>query len=448
MSGAITQRVIFIDDEADIRAANVQSLEMAGFAPLPFDNAETALAAIDANFDGVVVSDIRMPGMDGLELFRRLAELDPDLPVILISGHSDITTAVAAMHRGAYDFLAKPYPPNQLVVRVKRALEKRTLVLENRRLRDLTDLALRGGPLLGTSPLIENLRRTIQQIADTDIDLVIEGETGTGKGLVAEMLHRASGRKARAMITLDCGALPDTLVESELFGHVSGAFIGANHPRTGRIEQANNSTLFLDTVETMVDATQQKLQRALESREITPMGGNAVRAIDLRVIAASKVDLAALVQAGKFSAPLFYRINGLTLRIPPLRERRGDVPLLFSSFVARAAEKRGREEPKLTPAIWRKLKTHDWPGNVRELQHFADHVVLGLGIDDSDLLTPNQSPPRDLKSQLADYETALIENALLDAKGDVRTAIAALDLPRKTFYDKVKRLGIDLSRFK
>ena len=352
------------------------------------------------------------------------------------------------MQRGAYDFLSKPYAPDQLVERVKRALEKRTLILENRRLRVFADLALQGGPLLGTSPLIENLRRTIKQIADTDIDILIEGETGTGKGLVAQILHGASGRKARAMVTLDCGALPDTLVESELFGHVSGAFNGAHHPRTGRIELANRSTLFLDAVETMSDGVQQKLRHALEAREITPMGGNSPRAVDLRVIAASKVDLSALVQAGKFAASLFYRINGLTLRIPPLRERRGDVPLLFSAFVARAVEKRGLVAPKMTPTIWRHLKSHDWPGNVRELQYFANHAVLGLDNDGSEYRMKDASKPKNLKIQVADYEAALIEDALADAKGDVRTTIATLNLPRKTFYDKVQRLGIDLSRFK
>ena len=189
MSVTPPQRIVFVDDETDIRAANVQSLELAGLAPIAFASAEAALAAIEDDFDGVVVSDIRMPGMDGLELFRRLSERDPDLPVILISGHSDIATAVAAMQRGAYDFLAKPYAPDQLVSRVKRALEKRELVLENRRLRAQASAGTRAGPLLGTSPLIENLRRTIKQIADTDIDIVIEGETGTGKGLIAEMLH-------------------------------------------------------------------------------------------------------------------------------------------------------------------------------------------------------------------------------------------------------------------
>ena len=386
--------------------------------------------------------------MDGLELFRRLSVRDPDLPVVLISGHSDIQTAVAAVQRGAYDFLAKPFQPDRLVATVKRALEKRQLVLENRRLRAQVGASLEAGPLLGNSPAIDQLRRTIKQIAKVDVDVLVEGETGTGKDLVAAMLHHLSQRGARPMVTLDCGALPDTLVESELFGHVSGAFIGAQHPRTGRIEQANRSTLFLDEVETMPIGVQQKLQRALETRQITPMGANAPRALDLRVVTASKVDLAALVQQGRFSAPLFYRLNGITLRIPPLRERRDDIPMLFGVFASSAAKRLQRDEPKLTPAIWRRLKNHDWPGNVRELQHFAEHVALGLETDETGYRTLPADGPTDLKSQMALYETAVIENVLAIAQGDVRSAIATLDLPRKTFYDKVKRLGIDLARFK
>ena len=448
MSDRLCSRVAFIDDEAEIRRATAQSLTIAGLEPVVFDCGEAALEAIDRDFDGVVISDIRMPGMDGLELFRRLTALDPDLPVVLISGHSDIQTAVAAVHRGAYDFLAKPFQPDRLVETVRRALEKRQLVLENRRLRAQVGATLESGPLLGNSPAIEQLRQTINQIAKVDVDVLIEGETGTGKGLVAAMLHRSSGRSARPMVTLDCGALPDTLVESELFGHVSGAFPGAHHPRTGRIEQASRSTLFLDEIETMPTGVQQKLQRALELRQITPMGANASRAVDLRVITASKVDLSALVRQGQFSAPLFYRLNGITLRIPPLRERRDDIPTLFAAFASSAAKRLRRDEPKLTPPIWRRLKNHDWPGNVRELQHFAEHVALGLETGETGFQILPADGPTDLKSQMALYEAALIENALAIGHGDVRSAIATLDLPRKTFYDKVKRLGIDLARFK
>jgi two-component system, NtrC family, C4-dicarboxylate transport response regulator DctD len=439
-------RVAFVDDEAEIRLATAQSLTLAGLEAITFETGEAALTAIGSDFDGIVISDIRMPGIDGLELFRRLSERDPDLPVILISGHSDIATAVAAVQRGAYDFLAKPFQPDRLIASAKRALEKRRLVLENRRLRAQSGALLETGPLLGNSPAIDQLRRTIKQIANLDVDVLIEGETGTGKGLIASMLHDLSQRRARPMVTLDCGALPDVLVESELFGHVSGAFAGAHHLRTGRIEQANRSTLFLDEIETMPATVQQKLQRALETRQITPMGGNMPRSLDFRTVTASKLDLASFAQQGLFSAPLFYRLNGITLRVPPLRERRDDIPLLFSIFIGRSAERLKRDEPVLTPAIWRRFKDHDWPGNVRELRHFAENVVLGL--DGAGYESLQIEGPSDLKSQMALYEAALIENSLSKARGDVRSAIAALNLPRKTFYDKVKRLGVDLAQFK
>jgi two-component system, NtrC family, C4-dicarboxylate transport response regulator DctD len=441
----VTTRVAFVDDDADIRAAMAQSLSLAGLEPWLFESGEAALAAIGRDFDGIVISDIRMPGMDGLALFRALSERDHDLPVVLISGHSDIETAVAAVQRGAYDFLAKPFVPDRLIAVALRAVEKRRLVLENRLLRAQAGSMRDEGPLIGNSPAIDQLRRTVKQIASVDVDVLIEGETGSGKGVVAALLHSQSARSGRPLVTLDCGALPDTLVESELFGHVSGAFAGAHHPRTGRIEQANRGILFLDDIETMPAAVQQKLQRALETRQVTPLGANTPRTLDFRTISASKVDLAALTQSGHFSAPLFYRLNGITLRMPPLRERREDVVMLFGIFVSRAAQRLKRDEPALSPATWQHLKHHDWPGNVRELKHFAEMTVLGL---DDVARSTERATPGDLKSQMAVFETAVIENALIQAGGDVRSVLGALDLPRKTFYDKAKRLGIDLARFK
>lgn len=437
--------VVFVDDDADLRHATAQSLSLAGLDVVAHDNASTALATIDDMFTGVVVTDIRMPGMDGLTLFHRVAELDPDIPVILISGHADVSTAVTAVQQGAYDFLTKPYGPALLVSSVKRALEKRRLVLENRLLRKSTAADSAVEPLLGASPAMEYLRRTIAQIADVPVDVLIQGETGTGKGVVAALLHKLSSRGRRPMVTVDCGALPDALVESELFGHVSGAFAGAQHPRTGRIEQANHSTLFLDEVDTMREAVQLKLQRVLETREVVPLGANAPRPVSLRVLAASKADLAALSDAGSFRPSLYYRINGVTLRIPPLRERRDDIVPLFRTFVVRAAARLERDVPTLTAEAWRRLTEHSWPGNVRELLRFAENVVLGLA---------DGEPPRrqveagDLRTQVNRFEASLIEDALATAGGDVRTALLTLGIPRKTFYDKVTRHAIDVRRFK
>ena len=342
--------VIFIDDEEDIRSSNLQSLNLAGFIPQAFASADAALEVIRSDFGGVIVSDIRMPGMDGLALFRHLSKLDEELPVILISGHSDIPTAVDAVQRGAYDFLSKPFSPDRLTESVSRALKTRMLVLENRRLKQDTKANLLAGPLLGESNMMENLRRTIDQISDINVSVLIEGETGTGKGLIASMLHKGSSRRNRQMTTIDCGALPDVLVDSELFGHVSGAFAGAATARVGSLERANRSSLFLDSADSMPDNVQKKFELALDRREITPLGANTPRSIDVRIITASQKDLNKLVEAGHFSASLYYRLNGITLKIPPLRQRREDISILFGAFLSSACDKFKCPIPKLTPA--------------------------------------------------------------------------------------------------
>jgi two-component system, NtrC family, C4-dicarboxylate transport response regulator DctD len=447
MNDLQSRQVAFIDDDDELRRATAQSLRLAGLTPQPFANAESALAAINRSFEGVVVTDIRMPGMDGLELFRRLNEMDEDLPVILITGHADVPTAVTAMRNGAYDFLSKPYPPDNLIASVQRALEKRSLVFENRRLRQMRDES-RQMPLFGHTPAIERLRKTISQIATIEMDVLVEGETGTGKGVIATMLHEQSARKTRPMVTIDCGALPESFADSELFGHVGGAFPGAQQARTGRIEQATRGTLFFDDIQMMRDDIQQKIRRVLETRAVFPLGSNISRPVDLRVIAATRMDLAARVQEGTFSAALYYRINGITLTVPPLRERREDIPPLFDIFLSRAAERQQRETPKLTPSVWRRLKNHDWPGNVRELMTYAEHVALGIDAPPSGATTAKVPYSGALKDRVGQYEAALIEEALEASSGDVAATLLLLDIPRKTFYDKVSRHSIELSRFK
>jgi len=440
-------RIAFVDDDADLRHATAQSLALAGLDVNLFADAQSALDAIVEGFDGIVVTDIRMPGMDGLELFARVATHDPDMPVILISGHADVTTAVAAVQRGAYDFLTKPYAPDRLLLTIKRALEKRRLVLENRRLRAYDQLGSDddggSGPLIGTSLAMRNLRRTIVSIADLDIDVLIQGETGTGKTVVANMLHELGTRRRRAMVTVDCGALPDALVESELFGHVSGAFAGAIHPRTGRIEQADGGTLFLDELDSMRADVQLKLNRVLETREVVALGSNRARSVDIRVVAASKADLGQAAKSGAFSSSLYYRINGITLSLPPLRERREDVLLMFRIFLGHATKRLRRDMPTITPETWNHLQTHDWPGNVRELLRFAEELAVGL-----ERSTVREQADADLRSRVHQFEADAIRSALCATNGNVALAIAQLGLPRKTFYDKVVRHRIDLKVFK
>jgi len=441
--------VLFVDDDDMLREANLQSFSLAGLAGMAVPSAARALEVVDADFPGVVVTDLRMPGMDGIALFRRLREIDPDLPVIIVTGHGDIPMAVAAMREGAYHFLPKPYPAEQLLGAVRHALEKRRLVLENRRLAQAVARAEEDSSLLGTAPAMERLRETLRQIADTDVDVLIEGETGTGKDVVASTLHHWSRRASHPFVALNCGALPETVIESELFGHEAGAFTGAQKRRVGRIEHADGGTLFLDEIEAMSPAVQVKLLRVLESREIAPLGTNEVRQLDLRVVAATKVPLIELVRRGAFREDLYYRLHVVTLRVPPLRERREDVPLLFAHFLARAAKRFGRPVPEPDAAARHHLATHDWPGNVRELTHFAERVALGLSENGASPAGAVALPATGtLPERVEAYEAALITEALAAHEGDVRATVEALGIPRKTFYDKLRRHGIDQSRFR
>ncbi|MBZ9936548.1 sigma-54 dependent transcriptional regulator [Mesorhizobium sp. BR1-1-16] len=439
--------VVLVEDDPDMRAATAQTLELAGYQPRVFAAAAAALAALDANFPGVVVSDIRMPRLSGLQLFERIRALDPDLPVILVTGHGDVELAVSALKHGAYDFISKPFASDRLVEAVHRALEKRTLVLENRRLRAATTGGADDITFLGDAPAMRRLRATIRQIADADVDVLVEGETGSGKEVVAEHLHRWSRRAARPFVALNCGGLPESVIESELFGHEAGAFTGAQKRRVGRIEHSDGGTLFLDEIESMPPSLQVKLLRVLETRRVAPLGTNEDRAVDLRVVAAAKVDLSDPAARGDFRSDLYYRLNVVTLRVPPLRERREDVLLLFGFFLRRASQRFGRPQPDLTAAARTHLETHDWPGNVRELLHFAERYALGL---------EDQAPPASegvaeaeggLTERVDRFEADLIRATLRESGGDVRTTIEKLRLPRKTFYDKLKRHGITRAAF-
>ncbi|MBS9476384.1 sigma-54-dependent transcriptional regulator [Ancylobacter radicis] len=439
--------IAFVDDDEDLRDANVQALQLAGLRAAPFASAMELLEHLRPDFGGVVVTDVRMPGMNGIELFRHIRALDADIPVVIISGHADIAMAVEAMTEGAYDFIAKPYAGERLAETVRRALEKRSLVMENRRLRVLAAGDESESALIGETPSIVRLRQMIRDLADIDVDVLVLGETGTGKEVVASLLHRLGRRRGRPFVALNCGALPESVIESELFGYEAGAFTGAQKKRIGRIEHSSGGTLFLDELESMPVSAQVKLLRVLEAREIAPLGSNELRPLDLRVVAATKTDLADPAARGDFRADLFYRLNVVTMRIPPLRERRRDVPLLFAHFVARAARKYGRPPPKLGRAVERHLVENDWAGNVRELVHFAERVALGLDEAAPPVGAATGRPGQSLPERLGAIEANLIREALERHGGDVRATIEALGIPRKTFYDKLARYGIERAAY-
>ncbi len=434
--------VIFVDDDEDLRLANVQSLELAGLDVRPYASAIKALAGLDAGFAGVIVTDVRMPRMDGRQFFERIRAVDPGIPVILITGHADVGMAVEAMKDGAYDFVAKPFANERLIRSVLNGLEKRRLVLDNRQLRAIADEAQLGWPIIGGSGQIQSLRRKLRQVAEADVDCLIEGETGVGKELAARALHNWGPRRGRPFVVVDCGALPSTLVESELFGHELGAFPGAVRKRVGRIEHANYGTLFLDEIESLPAEVQVKLLRFLEEREISPLGSNDVHTVSVRVIAAAKPDLA---KSASIRPDLYHRLNVANIRVPPLRERRDDIPMLFAHFVSRAAERFGRAPPPPSEAVRRHLNEHDWPGNVRELLHYSERLVLDL---DEDIVPAEGETADGLRERVDWFEAELITDTLSANHGDIQQTLRTLRVPRKTLYDKIRRYSIDLSRFR
>lgn len=447
-------KVIFIDDEKHIRQANTQTLELADLQVHSYGTAEDALPLVDHDWPGVIVCDIRLPGMDGLQFMAKVRTIDPDLPVILITGHGDISTAVKAMRDGAYDFIEKPYSSERMVKTVQRALEKRGLTLENRVLRRELEAHSAPGPrIIGKTPEMEALRATIAQIADTGADVLILGETGTGKELVARSLHEQSRRRSKNFVALNCGAVSDSLIESELFGHEAGAFTDAREQRVGKFEYANGGTLFLDEIESMPLRVQVHLLRTLQERTVERLGSNRSILLDLRVVAAAKSDLKQLARQEKFREDLYYRLSVVRLRLPPLRDRREDIPLLFRHFVLVAAHRYQQEAPLPDNSQINALMAYSWPGNVRELRNVAErYVLLGAqhGWQVERLMSggPIQGDARSLAHQVERFERSLIEQALSASNGSIKKTMDILSIPRKTLSDKMRKYGLDKSDFK
>lgn len=434
--------VAFVDDDDAVRAATSQTLRLAGLQPLVFDSAHAALSAISANFAGIVVSDVRMPLLDGFEFHRRLKAADPELPVILVTGHGDVEDAVAAIKSGAYDFITKPFAPDRLIASIMRALAYRSVILDNRRL--LAAAADTGPdvPILGEAPAIVALRATVRQLADTDANVLIEGEPGVGKEHVARVLHLLSRRGRRAFSVVECGALPDTMIADDVYGQSPRA--PGVKPRSGKVETADGGTLFLHDIDAASPALQAALARVLEERAIPLPDSADIKPVSFRAIGASSQDLAQKIRLGAFRPDLYYGLAMVRLTIPPLRERRGDIPLLFATFQADAARRLQRPAPALTDAVRRRLIDHDWPGNQRELQHFAEQTVLGLDRPGEAVAADELSLPE----RVSRFEEGVIRDALKEAKGDVRTVLESLRIPRKTFYDKLVRHRINIDDYR
>ena len=453
MSEAISICVLLVEDDEDVRQGMAQALGLVGFKVESFASAEQARAQITFSVPAIVVCDVRLPGKSGTEWLLEIRAIDPDLPVVLVTGHGHIAMAVQAMREGAYDFIEKPFTSERLAAIVRHAIERRQLALQVRKLRDaLENWHGIQSVLIGRSAQMQQVRRNVMTLAETSADVLIYGETGTGKELVARCLHDHSDRRRRHFVPINCGGLPESLAESELFGHEAGAFTSAYRVRVGKFEYAHGGTLFLDEIESMPMAVQIKLLRSLQERSIERIGSNKSISFDCRVVAASKSDLKTLSDQQKFRADLYYRIGVAFIELPPLRDRREDIPLLFEHFTLLAASRYERAAPMVTSAQLADLMAYAWPGNVRELRNVVDRFVLGLL---GERLTQARSIgeeapslPRGLPQQVESFERSVIVEELRRHHGDQAATAKALAMPRQTLNDKLRKMGVVADEFK
>jgi DNA-binding NtrC family response regulator len=442
--------ILIVDDEHGVRTLCADVLARAGHAITTAASAEQALPLVEKQAFELVLADVNLPGASGIDLLRQIRASRPDATVILITGYPSIANAVEGMKEGARDYVAKPFTPEELRLVVARALEEKELRRENQRLR--RELAF--GGIVGASPKMQELLASVEKVARAASTVLVTGESGTGKELVARALHFQGPRAARPFVAVNCGALVGNLLESELFGHVRGAFTGAERPKQGLFVAADHGTLFLDEIGELQPPLQPKLLRALQEGEIKPVGGLETVKVDVRLIAATNRDLARDVAEGRFREDLFYRLNVIILAVPPLRERREDIPVLAEHFAARAAEKAGRPRPAISDDAHAALASERWPGNVRELKNAVERaVVLAAGdtLGPTDFLPRGPTPAPELpaddypfgRMSLEDIERMHIERVLAASGGQKARAAAILGINRTTLWKKLRQYGVE-----
>ena len=453
-----TPHILFVDDEPALRTVMVERLRDHGFEVAEAESGERALELLDQFAFDIVITDLRMPGVDGGSVIESAVGRYPGIVAIVITGYGTIKDAVDAIKRGASDFIAKPFQFDELMHVLEKALEQRRLASENAYLRSQLEERDQFGGILGRSRPMQDLFHLVETVAGSSSTILITGETGTGKEVVARAIHHNSPRRAHRFVALNCSAIPETLLEAELFGHVRGAFTGAVGTRQGRFEQAHKGTLFLDEVGTMSPGLQVKLLRALQEREFERVGDSQTIKIDVRVIAATNSDLTRLVAGGAFREDLFYRLNVIPIQLPPLRERRDDIPLFVKHFLAKFAP---GSSIHASQSALRALMAYDWPGNVRQLENAMERAVaLCAGhqeIDVADLPPELQQAPTastppyvefpddglDLARYLATIERDLIHRALDRTRGNRNKAADLLRIKRTTLVEKLKRMGAE-----
>ena len=449
--------LLFVEDETAFRTVSVERLRENGFEVAEAETGEKALELLEQFAFDVVISDLLLPGIDGVQVIESAVRRYPRIIGVIITGErKDIRTAVAALKRGVNDFLTKPYQFDELMHVLRKALEQQRLTAENAYLRSQLEERYQFGGILGRSRPMQSLFQLLETVARTTSTILVTGETGTGKEVVARAIHHNSARRANRFVALNCSAIPETLLEAELFGHVRGAFTGATATREGRFEQAHKGTLFLDEIGTTSPALQMKLLRALQEREFERVGDNQTIKVDVRVIAATNSDLTRMVAAGTFREDLFYRLNVIPIQLPPLRERRDDIPLLVKHFLTKFS---ADTAVHTSQSAMRALMAYHWPGNVRQLENAVERAVaLCSGrqeITVADLPTEVQSVPDletfsfvdfpdeglDMPKYLASVERDLIHRALDRTQGNRNKAADLLRIKRTTLVEKLKRIG-------
>ena len=450
-------RILVVDDEQSMREFLEIFLRREGFEVATAGDVEAAVLAIDGDDFDLVITDIQMPGRTGLDLLREIKKRSPETLVLMITAFASTDTAIAAMKEGAYDYLTKPFKVDEIRVVIEKALEKKLLSRENRRLRTELRTVQRHKTIIGSSPAIQRVFELIAQVADTKANVLVCGESGTGKELVARDIHQQSERSGAPFVAINCGAIPENLLESELFGHVKGAFTGALHNKEGLFQTAAGGTLFLDEIAELSLHLQVKLLRAIQEKTIRRVGGTSDVHVDARILSASNRNLAEEVAAGRFREDLYYRLNVIQISLPPLRDRRGDIPLLVNHFIEKFSTDLGRSIASVGDDVMAKLMDHDYPGNVRELENAIERAVA-LSRDEHitiESLPPGLSrqPQSDapeipaegmkLDAVLADFERSLLAQALRQSDRIKKRAAQLLGISFRSFRYRFEKLGLD-----
>lgn len=438
-------KILIVDDEGVVRNSLTEWFSDEGYTTRGVCGGKEALETVERQDFDLALVDLKMPGMDGVELQRRLRDKDPELTVIIMTGFGTVETAVQALKQGAYDYLTKPIDPDELSHTVEKAMEHRRARQENVQLRECLEEIFPTTHLVGSSQAMKHVVELIEMVAPTPATVLITGESGTGKEIVARAIHAASPRRHMPMVVIHCGALTETLLESELFGHERGAFTGAQTRKKGKFELAEGGTVFLDEIADISLKTQTDLLRVLQEREIVRVGSNETIKVDFRCIAATNKDLKAMVEAGTFRPDLFYRLNVVSIELPSLRQRKDDVPLLIDYFLNKYSQSMNRPVPELSPEALGLLLNYDWPGNVRELENAIERALVirrGNRIEASDFPFQLSQGPKANGRSLEDVERGHIEVVVKETSGNLSQAARILHIDRTTLYNKLKRYGL------